>query len=129
VPDASGTRSACESGPSSPTTRIRGMNSGPLTIEQIRTAPKAVLHEHLDGGLRPETLIDIADEIGYTKLPEHDPRKLADWFFEAADSGSLVRYLETFDHTIAALQKPEHCRRVATEAVQDLADDGVVYAE
>ncbi|GAB3997509.1 adenosine deaminase [Glycomyces albus] len=105
------------------------MNSGPLTTDQIRSAPKAVLHEHLDGGLRTETLIDIADEIGYRKLPKTDPGQLADWFFEAADSGSLERYLETFAHTIAVLQKPEHCHRVASEAAQDLAADGVVYAE
>ncbi|WP_199037388.1 adenosine deaminase [Glycomyces salinus] len=104
------------------------MNSGPLTTEQIRSAPKAVLHEHLDGGLRPQTIIDIADEIGY-RLPRTEAGELGEWFFDAASSGTLERYLETFAHTVAVLQKPEHCSRVAAEAVQDLAADGVVYAE
>jgi adenosine deaminase len=104
------------------------MNSTPLSIDQIRSAPKVVLHEHLDGGLRPQTLIEIADEIGHT-LPETEPEALADWFFEAADSGTLERYLETFAHTIAVSQKADHCFRIASEAAQDLAADGVVYAE
>ena len=104
------------------------MNSGTLPYDQILKAPKAVLHEHLDGGLRPATLIELAGEIGH-KLPETDPDKLADWFYKAADSKTLELYLQTFDHTIAVLQKPEHCARVASEAVQDLAADGVVYAE
>ncbi|GAB3645750.1 adenosine deaminase family protein [Glycomyces tarimensis] len=104
------------------------MNSAPLSHDEIRSAPKVVLHEHLDGGLRPQTLIELADEIGHT-LPAKEPTALADWFFEAANSGTLERYLETFAHTVAVLQKPEHCFRIASEAVQDLAADGVVYAE
>lgn len=104
------------------------MNAAPLSHDEIRSAPKVVLHEHLDGGLRPQTLIDIAGEIGH-ELPTRDAAALADWFFDAANSGSLERYLETFAHTVAAMQTPEHCARVAAEAVQDLAADGVVYAE
>ena len=99
------------------------------TTEQIKRLPKAVLHDHLDGGLRPETLIDLAHEIGYTSLPSYDVKELADWFFESCNSGSLERYLETFDHTIALMQTREAIIRVAKEAVLDLAHDGVVYAE
>ena len=104
------------------------MDSRP-TAEQISRLPKALLHDHLDGGLRTETIIELAEEIGYTKLPTHDPAKLADWFQESCDSGSLVRYLETFSHTIAVMQTRESIERVARECVIDLARDGVVYAE
>jgi adenosine deaminase len=104
------------------------MNAKALTHDQLVAAPKVVLHEHLDGGVRPQTLIEIADEIGH-ELPARDAAALADWFFEAADSGTLARYLETFDHTIAVSQTAEHCFRIASEAAQDLAADGVVYAE
>ncbi|HEY2043588.1 MAG TPA: adenosine deaminase [Jatrophihabitans sp.] len=100
-----------------------------LNAESIRTAPKVLLHDHLDGGLRPQTIIDLAAAIGYNKLPSTDADKLQGWFTDAADSGSLVRYLETFDHTVAVMQTPAALRRVASECVQDLADDGVVYAE
>ncbi|MDQ1749481.1 MAG: adenosine deaminase [Pseudonocardiales bacterium] len=100
-----------------------------LNAATIRTAPKVLLHEHLDGGLRPETIIELAEKIGYDKLPSNDAAELRKWFFEAADSGSLVRYLETFEHTVAVMQTPYGLRRVASESVQDLADDGVVYAE
>lgn len=96
--------------------------------EQIRRLPKAVLHDHLDGGLRPSTIIEIASEIGYT-LPTIDPTALADWFEESCNSGSLVRYLETFDHTIAVMQRRSDIVRVARECAIDLARDGVVYAE
>ena len=99
------------------------------TLDQIKALPKALLHDHLDGGLRPETIIEIADEIGYEKLPTKDPEKLAAWFEESCNSGSLVRYLETFDHTIAVMQRREDLIRVARECVIDLARDGVVYAE
>lgn len=104
------------------------MNSKPLSIDVIRSAPKVVLHEHLDGGLRPQTLIEIADEIGHT-LPTTDPVALGNWFYDAANSGTLERYLETFQHTVAVMQQPQYCARVAAEAVLDLANDGVVYAE
>ncbi|MFI9204671.1 adenosine deaminase [Streptomyces sp. NPDC053048] len=97
--------------------------------EQIRRAPKVLLHDHLDGGLRPGTVVDLADAIGYDKLPETDPDKLGVWFREAADSGSLERYLETFAHTCAVMQTREALIRVAAECAEDLAEDGVVYAE
>lgn len=103
-------------------------SSTPLTTEAIAALPKVVLHDHLDGGLRPSTIVEIAAEVGH-ELPTTDPEALGRWFVEAASSGSLPRYLETFDHTIAVMQRPEDLRRVAREAVVDLAADGVVYAE
>ena len=104
------------------------MNSIP-TKDQIKLVPKVLLHDHLDGGLRPQTIIDIAQEIGYSALPTHDAVELATWFRESCDSGSLVRYLETFSHTIAVMQRREDIIRVARECALDLAHDGVVYAE
>lgn len=98
------------------------------TAEQIKRLPKAVIHDHLDGGLRPQTIIDLAAEIDY-KLPANDPVALGDWFYEACNSGSLVRYIETFEHTIAVMQTKEAITRVAKECALDLARDGVVYAE
>ncbi|WP_141778336.1 adenosine deaminase [Phycicoccus sp. SLBN-51] len=97
--------------------------------EKIKQAPKALLHDHLDGGLRPQTILEIADEVGYAALPASDAESLGTWFLESADSGSLERYLETFDHTLAVMQTAEGLRRVARECVLDLAEDGVVYAE
>lgn len=99
-----------------------------LSVEEIRQAPKALLHDHLDGGLRPQTVVELADEIGH-ELPTRDPQKLAQWFHAAADSGSLERYLETFAHTVAVMQSTQALHRVAAECARDLADDGVVYAE
>ncbi|HEX4704352.1 MAG TPA: adenosine deaminase [Pseudonocardiaceae bacterium] len=101
----------------------------PLTPSALRAAPKVLLHDHLDGGLRPATVIELADLAGYRDLPATDPTALGDWFVAAADSGSLVRYLETFAHTVAVMQDEAAMIRVASECVQDLADDGVVYAE
>ena len=98
------------------------------TREEIRRAPKVLLHDHLDGGLRPQTVLELADQVGHA-LPASDADSLARWFAESADSGSLVRYLETFDHTVGVMQTPEALERVARECVEDLADDGVVYAE
>ncbi|KRC64611.1 adenosine deaminase [Aeromicrobium sp. Root236] len=98
------------------------------TSEQIAKAPKVALHEHLDGGVRPATIVEIADEIGHD-LPADDAASLGAWFEEASSSGSLERYLETFIHTVAVMQRPEDLARVAREAVVDLAADGVVYAE
>jgi adenosine deaminase len=98
------------------------------TPDQIRRAPKALLHDHLDGGLRPQTIIDIAKEIGH-ELPTQDATELAEWFRASCDSGSLVRYLETFSHTVAVMQRHQDVVRVARECAVDLARDGVVYAE
>ncbi|MFF8374858.1 adenosine deaminase [Streptomyces sp. NPDC015661] len=99
------------------------------TADQIRRAPKVLLHDHLDGGLRPGTIIELAREQGYEQLPETEPDKLGIWFREAADSGSLERYLETFAHTCAVMQTRDALVRVAAECAVDLAEDGVVYAE
>lgn len=99
------------------------------TPEQIRRAPKVLLHDHLDGGVRPGTVVDLARASGYDGLPETDPDKLGIWFHEAADSGSLERYLETFSHTVGVMQTREALTRVAAECAEDLAADGVVYAE
>src|SRR5256886_11432898 len=98
------------------------------TYDEIVKAPKALLHDHLDGGLRPATIVELAARVGH-ELPAADPDALADWFRRAADSGSLERYLETFAHTVAVMQTPEALRRVAYECALDLAADGVVYAE
>nr|WP_117212135.1 adenosine deaminase [Allorhizocola rhizosphaerae] len=96
--------------------------------EDIVRAPKALLHDHLDGGLRPATIIELADEVNHA-LPSRDPDELGHWFVAAADSGSLERYLETFSHTVAVMQTEQALRRVAAECAMDLAADGVVYAE
>ncbi|GAA4578802.1 adenosine deaminase [Planotetraspora phitsanulokensis] len=98
------------------------------TLEEIRAVPKVLLHDHLDGGLRPATIIDLARDCGHT-LPTTDADGLASWFREVSDSGSLERYLETFTHTVGVMQSREALERVAAECAQDLADDGVVYAE
>jgi adenosine deaminase len=97
--------------------------------ELIGSAPKVLLHDHLDGGLRPGTVVDLAREQGYEGLPTTDPAALASWFVEACSSGSLERYLETFAHTVGVMQTADALRRVASECAQDLAADGVVYAE
>ncbi|MEJ2577573.1 MAG: adenosine deaminase [Kineosporiaceae bacterium] len=94
----------------------------------VAAAPKAVLHDHLDGGLRPATVAEIAAEIGH-ELPAVDPAELATWFHTNADSGSLVDYLATFGHAVAVMQRREDLVRVARESAVDLAADGVVYAE
>jgi adenosine deaminase len=100
-----------------------------LTLETIRQAPKALLHDHLDGGLRPATVIDLASEFGYTGLPTTDVDDLAAWFRRGADRKSLELYLETFAHTVGVLQDRDAIIRVAAECAEDLAADGVVYAE
>ena len=100
-----------------------------MTPDEVRQAPKVLLHDHLDGGLRPATVVDLASQIGYPDLPTAEADPLGQWFRDSADSGSLPRYLETFDHTIAVMQTVEGLFRVASECAQDLAADGVVYAE
>ncbi len=95
---------------------------------QIRDLPKVSLHDHLDGALRPATLIELAQQVGH-ELPTQDPEELAEMFRSNADSGDLMRYLEAFAHTTAVMQSAENLRRVAREYVEDLAADGVVYAE
>src|SRR3989449_1664309 len=100
-----------------------------LTTETIHRAPKALLHDHLDGGLRSRTIVDLAREFGYDDLPTTDPDELAAWFRRGADRKSLELYLETFAHTVGVLQKRDAIVRVAAECAEDLAADGVVYAE
>jgi len=98
-------------------------------FDQIRAAPKVLLHDHLDGGMRPQTVIELAQEQGYNKLPTDDPDELAKWFTRGADRRNLELYLETFAHTVGVTQTREGLVRAAAEAAEDLADDGVVYAE
>ena len=100
-----------------------------LSLDTIRHAPKAVLHDHLDGGLRPTTIIDLAAQTGYRGLPTTDPEALAAWIRRGADRKSLELYLETFAHTVAVMQDRDAIIRVAAECAEDLAADGVVYAE
>ncbi|MET0741450.1 MAG: adenosine deaminase [Candidatus Nanopelagicales bacterium] len=87
------------------------------------------MHDHLDGGLRPATIVDLAPDNGWDRLPTSDADELAAWFIDAANSGSLERYLETFAHTVGVMQTRESLIRVAAECAEDLAADGVVYAE
>ena len=94
----------------------------------IRDLPKVSLHDHLDGGLRPQTIIELADPLGLD-LPAKDADALATWFAEKSDSGSLVEYLKTFDVTISVMQTREGLVRVARDFVEDLVADGVVYGE
>jgi len=107
-----------------PGTSLRGV---PDSMD-VGSLPKVVLHDHLDGGLRPETVIDLAAASGYGSLPTDDIEELTDWFYQGGSS-SLESYLEAFDHTVGVMQTPMAIERVAYEAVEDLADDGVVYAE
>ncbi|MEL6890751.1 MAG: adenosine deaminase [Actinomycetota bacterium] len=99
-----------------------------LTPDVVVSLPKVLLHDHLDGGLRPETLIELADTIGH-ELPSNDPGELVEHITENVASGDLLRYLSMFEHTIAVMQHADAIERVAAEAVADLAADGVVYAE
>lgn len=96
----------------------------------IVAAPKSLLHDHLDGGLRVDTILAISDEIGHTpRLPTTDKAALQAWFTAGAEARDLLKYLATFEHTLACMQTAAHIERVAYEAVTDLANDGVVYAE
>jgi adenosine deaminase len=99
------------------------------SLQDVRRAPKVLLHDHLDGGLRPATVVELAAQTGYDGLPTTDADELGTWFRENADAGSLPRYLSTFAHTVGVMQTRDALVRVARECAQDLADDGVVYAE
>ncbi|WP_209371349.1 adenosine deaminase [Brevibacterium renqingii] len=102
--------------------------AGVASDDPILQLPKVSLHDHLDGGLRPETMIELAEQSGH-ELPAGDPESLRAWFSESANSGDLVRYLETFSHTVALMQSREGLQRVAKEWVLDQVADGVFYAE
>ncbi len=101
----------------------------PVSLDEIRRVPKVLLHDHLDGGLRPATIVELAAESGYRDLPSTDAGELAAWMGQVADRGSLERYLEAFAHTVGVMQTRDALIRVAAECARDLADDGVVYAE
>lgn len=98
--------------------------------EEIITAlPKVLLHDHLDGGLRPSTVLELANDIKYKKLPTKDSEQLAEWFHQGANKGNLVEYLQGFEHTTAVMQTKEALKRVAYEMMEDMKKDGVVYVE
>jgi adenosine deaminase len=99
------------------------------TLDAIKGVPKVLLHDHLDGGLRPRTVVELAGEHGYDGLPTTDVDELGRWFTQGASRNNLELYLETFQHTVGVMQTPDALERVAAEAAEDLADDGVVYAE
>ena len=99
-----------------------------ITREQARALPKVLLHDHLDGGVRTSTILELADQIGWA-LPSTDADELQGWFTSGADTGDILQYLATFEHTLAVMQTAESIERVAYEATVDLAADGVVYAE
>ena len=100
-----------------------------ITEESLRSFPKVLLHDHLDGGLRPETIIEIAHNTNYLSLPSIEAKELEAWMLSTADQGKLELYLEAFTHTIAVMQSEETLFRVAEECVHDLNDDGIMYAE
>jgi adenosine deaminase len=101
-----------------------------LNTEQIiRSVPKVLLHDHLDGGLRPQTVIDLAKELNYKKLPTTDPAELAEWFHRGANKGNLVEFLQGFEHTVAVMQTKEGLTRIAYEMMEDMKNDGVCYVE
>src|SRR3977135_2183061 len=95
-----------------------------LNRERLQSLPKVLLHEHLDGVLRPQTVIDLAKEARYRDLPTADPQALAEWFYRGANQGSLATYLEGFAHTIAVLQTEEDLEREAYEQAEDLQEEG-----
>lgn len=99
------------------------------TEEIIRSVPKVLLHDHLDGGLRPSTIVELAKDIKYKKLPTNDAGELAEWFFSGANKGNLTEYLRGFEHTCAVMQTKESLERVAYEMMEDMANDGVCFVE
>ncbi len=102
---------------------------GAPTLDRIKQVPKVLLHDHLDGGLRPQTIIELADELGYRNLPATEPEPLVEWMMQGANRKDLTLYLETFAHTVAVMQTSDSIERVARECAEDLSADGVVYAE
>src|ERR1700680_423967 len=100
-----------------------------LDKKLLQSLPKVLLHEHLDGVLRPQTVIDLAKDANYAELPTNSPQALSEWFFRGANQGSLAKYLEGFAHTIAVMQTEEALQRVAYEQAEDLSRDGIVYFE
>ncbi|HEY7432095.1 MAG TPA: adenosine deaminase, partial [Streptosporangiaceae bacterium] len=100
-----------------------------LSLNEIRAVPKVLLHDHLDGGVRPATVVELAGEIGYDKLPSKDTDEVAVWLQRGAHRDHLNLYLDAFQHTVAVMQTPEALTRIAAECAEDLAADGVVYAE
>src|SRR6201981_62849 len=100
-----------------------------INHDALKSLPKVLLHEHLDGVLRPATVIELAKNAEYRQLPTQDPGDLAGWFHQGANQGSLPKYLEGFAHTIAVMETEEALERVAYEQAEDLSVDGVVYFE
>ncbi len=100
-----------------------------LSESFICQLPKVLLHDHLDGGVRPQTILDLARDTGYADLPSQDSDGLAEWFHRGARRGSLPLYLEGFTHTSAVMQTEEALERVAYEMMEDMKKDGVVYVE
>jgi len=100
-----------------------------LDKQFLRSLPKVLLHEHLDGVLRPQTVVELAKDVGYVELPTTAPLALAEWFHQGANQGSLAKYLQGFSHTIAVMQTEAALERVAYEQAEDLSKDGVVYFE
>jgi adenosine deaminase len=100
-----------------------------LDTQLLKSLPKVLLHEHLDGVLRPQTIIELAKEVNYSELPNGNAEELAQWFFQGANQGSLPKYLEGFVHTIAVMQTEEALERAAYEQAEDLSWDGVIYFE
>jgi len=99
------------------------------TEEIIRSVPKVLLHDHLDGGLRTQTIIELAKDLKYTKLPTSDSGELAEWFHRGANKGNLVEYLQGFEHTCAVMQTKEALTRISYEMMEDMKKDGVCYVE
>ncbi|MCA9320565.1 MAG: adenosine deaminase [Planctomycetes bacterium] len=105
------------------------MTTPRLSADTIRRMPKVLLHDHLDGGLRPTTIVELARELGDVPLPTEDPQELGQWFFRGANRGNLTEYLEGFSVTCSVMQTEDALKRVARELLEDMRDDGVVYTE
>jgi adenosine deaminase len=101
----------------------------PLTSDNIRRAPKVLLHDHIDGGLRASTVLELAGACGYSGLPTQDIDELSKFFVRGGEMRDIGAYLAPFEHTVAVLQSADALTRAAFECGEDLAADGVVYAE